>query len=194
MSKHALAVPLPECWTQEALGFPLSTGPDGSFQISLTGCKAGDLKGLRVYVVDALDVADPTNRNPNLLVGPSQVTFAINGLIYMDSTNGSWLLTNLLRRRQPPVLTYSALQAPAVSGNPFGAEPSASQWVEINLAQPHTRGDSQEVALVHGVPVMNSVLNLTGVMPNPGANYVCHIEYVLNCSWMASRGSADFVF
>jgi hypothetical protein len=66
--------------------------------------------------------------------------------------------------------------------------------VEINLAQPHTRGDSQEVALVHGVPVMNSVLNLTGVMPQNTTNYICHVEYVLNCSWMASRGSADFVF
>jgi hypothetical protein len=127
-------------------------------------------------------------------IAPSQLTFAINGLIYMDSSNGSWLLTNLLRRRQPPVLTYSALQAPAAAPGAFTAVPVASQWVEINLAQPHTRGDSQEVALMHGVPVMNSVLNLTGVMPVASQNFVCHVEYVLNCSWMASRGSADFVF
>jgi hypothetical protein len=195
MSKHALTSPLPEGWTQEEVQFPFTSGANGSFQLSLTGCKAGDLKMVRVFFTSPQDTLGPGNViSPNYWYAPSQLTFAINGLIYMDSTNGSWLLTNLLRRRQPPVLTYSALQAPAVSGNPFGAEPSASQWVEINLAQPHTRGDSQEVALLHGVPVMNSVLNLTGVMPNPGANYVCHIEYVLNCSWMASRGSADFVF
>jgi len=195
MSKHALTIPLCEGWTQEEVQFPFTSGANGSFQLSLTGCKAGDLKMVRVFFTSPQDTLGPGNViSPNYWYAPSQLTFAINGLIYMDSTNGSWLLTNLLRRRQPPVLTYSALQAPAVSGNPFGAEPSASQWVEINLAQPHTRGDSQEVALVHGVPVMNSVLNLTGVMPSPGANYVCHIEYVLSCSWMASRGSADFVF
>jgi hypothetical protein len=62
------------------------------------------------------------------------------------------------------------------------------------LAQPYTIGNSQEVALIHGVPVMNSVLNLTGNMPVGGQAYVAHVEYVLNCSWMASRGSAEFVF
>jgi hypothetical protein len=195
MSKHALTIPLPEGWCQEEVQFPFTSGANGSFQLSLTGCKAGDLKMLRVWFTSPQDTLGPGNViSPNYWYAPSQLTFAINGLIYMDSTNGSWLLTNLLRRRQPPVLTYSALQAPAVSASPFGAEPEASQWVEINLAQPHTRGDSQEVALVHGVPVMNSVLNLTGVMPSAGQNFVCHVEYVLNCSWMASRGSADFVF
>jgi hypothetical protein len=44
------------------------------------------------------------------------------------------------------------------------------------------------------VPVMNSVLNLAGVMGLASRSYVCHVEYVLNCSWMASRGSAEFVF
>jgi hypothetical protein len=195
MSKHALTIPLCEGWTQEEVQFPFTSGANGSFQLSLTGCKAGDLKMLRVWFTKPGDTAGPGNIvQPDFWYAPSQVTFAINGLIYMDSANGSWLLTNLLRRRQPPVRTYSALQAPGAAPGAFGAVPVASQWVEINLAQPHTRGDSQEVALVHGVPVMNSVLNLTGVMPQNTTNYICHVEYVLNCSWMASRGSADFVF
>ena len=195
MSKHALTIPLCEGWTQEEVQFPFTSGANGSFQLSLTGCKAGDLKMLRVWFTSPADQLGAGNiLSPAYWYAPSQITFAINGLIYMDSTNGSWLLTNLLRRRQPPVLTYSALQAPVAAPGAFGATPDASQWVEINLAQPHTRGDSQEVALVHGVPVMNSVLNLTGVMPAESTGYVCHVEYVLNCSWMASRGSADFVF
>lgn len=195
MSKHALTIPLCEGWTQEEVQFPFTSGANGSFQLSLTGCKAGDLKMLRVWFTKPADMAGPGSIvSPNYWRAPSQLTFAINGLIYMDSTNGSWLLTNLLRRRQPPVLTYSALQAPLAAPGGFGALPAASQWVEINLGQPHTRGDSQEVALVHGVPVMNSVLNLTGVMPETSAQYVAHCEYVLNCSWMASRGSADFIF
>jgi hypothetical protein len=41
---------------------------------------------------------------------------------------------------------------------------------------------------------MNSVMNLTGIMPVGNAAYTIHVEYVLNCSWMASRGSAEFVF
>jgi len=195
MSKHALTIPLCEGWTQEEVQFPFTSGTNGSFQLSLTGCKAGDLRMLRCWFTKPGDLPGPGSiASPNFWYAPSQLTFSINGLIYMDSTNGSWLLTNLLRRRQPPVLTYSALQAPIAAPGSYGALPVASQWVEINLGQPHTRGDSQEVALIHGVPVMNSVLNLTGVMPANATNYTLHVEYILNCSWMASRGSADFVF
>lgn len=195
MSKHALTIPLCEGWTQEEVQFPFTSGSQGQFQLSLTGCKAGDLKKLRIFFTRPQDTAGPgTIIQPGLFYAPSQLTFAINGLIYLDSTNGSWLLTNLIRRRQPPVVTYSALQAPLAAPGNFGALPTTSTFVEIDLSQAHTRGDSQECALVHGVPVMNSVLNLTGVMPLSATNYIAHVEYVLNCSWMASRGSAEFVF
>jgi hypothetical protein len=195
MSKHALTIPLGEGWTQEEVQFPFTSGANGSFQLSLTGCKAGDLRKLRVWFTNPTDTAGQGSlQSPAYWYAPSQITFAINGLIYLDSNNGSWLLTNLLRRRQPPVITYSQLVAPVAAPGAFGALPVASQWVEIDLAQPHTLGDSQEVALVHGVPVMNSVLNLTGVMPANATNFVCHVEYCLNASWMASRGSAEFIF
>ena len=191
MSKHALTIPLGDGWTQEEVQFPVSVGANGQFQVSLTGCKAGDLRKLRVWVT-----LDSDNNGaevaPNKFYAPSQLTFAINGLIYLDSANGSWLLTNLLRRRQPPVVTYSDLGAYA--GGAWSVTPYASAWCEIDLSQPYTLGDSAEVALVHGVPVMNSVMNLTGIMPVGNAQYTIHCEYVLNCSWMASRGSAEFVF
>lgn len=194
MSKHALTIPLPEGWTQEEVQFPVTVGSNGQFQISLTGCKAGDLKKLRVWVTSDADAVPGANGvAPNKFYAPSQLTFAINGLIYLDSANGSWLLTNLLRRRQPPVFTYSDLTSPSGSATTWSAAPYASTWCEIDLAQPYTVGDSAEVALVHGVPVMNSVMNLTGIMPAAGS-YTIHCEYVLNCSWMASRGSAEFVF
>lgn len=195
MSKHALTIPLCEGWTQEEVQFPFTSGANGSFQLSLTGCKAGDLKKIRLFFTDPTDTPGPGGViNPGLWYAPNQLTFAINGLIYLDSANGSWLLTTLLRRRQPPVVTYSELAAPTAVPGAFGAVPVASTFAEIDLSQPHTRGDSQECALVHGVPVMNSVLNLTGVMPVASKAYVLHVEYVLNCSWMASRGSAEFVF
>jgi hypothetical protein len=130
-------------------------------------------------------------KNQSLWYAPSQITFAINGLIYLDSRNGSYLLTNVLRRRVPPVVTYSQLTA---AGQPYTATPFPSTWVEIDLAQPYAIGNTAEVALVHGVPVMNSVLNLSGAMPLATTSYVCHVEYVLNCSWMASRGRAEFIF
>jgi len=196
MSKHALTIPLPDGWTQEEVQFPVSVGANGQFQISLTGCKAGDLRKLRVWVtLDADQSPDADGRvSVYKTYAPSQLTFAINGLIYLDSANGSWLLTNLLRRRQPPVVTYSDLQAPAAPATVWTATPWADAWCEIDLSQPHTNGDSQEVALVHGVPVMNSVMNLSGIMPVGSKQYTVHCEYVLNCSWMASRGSAEFVF
>lgn len=193
MSKHALTIPLGDGWTQEEVQFPVSVGANGSFQVSLTGCKAGDLRKLRVWVTSDDDNTG-ASLAPNKWYAPSQLTFSINGLIYMDSMNGSWLLTNLLRRRQPPVLTYSDLTPPVAPSTSWTAAPYASAWCEIDLAQPYTLGDSAEVALVHGVPVMNSVMNLTGVMPVGNKQYTIHCEYVLNCSWMASRGSAEFVF
>ena len=195
MSKHALTIPLPEGWTQEEVQFPFTSGADGSFQLSLTGCKAGDLKKLRVFFTVPADTAGPGNIIlSSLWYAPSQLTFSINGLIYQDSRNGSYLLSNLLRRRVPPAVTYSELIAPVAVPGAFTVTPVTSTWVEIDLAQPYTIGNSQEVALVHGVPVMNSVLNLTGVMPVASQAYVAHVEYVLNCSWMASRGSAEFIF
>jgi len=196
MSKHALTIPLVDGWTQEEVQFPVSVGANGQFQISLTGCKAGDLRKLRVWVTKDSDQTPDTNGklSPNKTYAPSQLTFAINGLIYLDSANGSWLLTNLLRRRQPPTVTYSDLVAPAAPATVWTALPWADAWCEIDLSQPHTNGDSQEVALVHGVPVMNSVMNLSGIMPVGNTQYTVHAEYVLNCSWMASRGSAEFVF
>jgi hypothetical protein len=190
MSKHALTIPLPEGWTQEELTFAIDNRSAGQKQISLTGCKAGDLKKLRIWFTKNLDTASGV-KNPSLWVPPSSIQFAINGLIYLDSRRGSWLLTNILRRRVPPTVDYSALSA---VDETYSVADTASTWVEIDLAQPYAIGNTAEVALLHGVPVMNSVLNLSGTMPLGGHQYVIHCEYVLNCSWMASRGSAEFVF
>lgn len=195
MSKHALTIPLAEGWTQEEVQFPFTSGADGSFQLSLTGCKAGDLRMLRVWFTKPSNTGGLGSvQNQSLYIPPAQIVFAINGLNYFDSNNGSWVLTNLLRRRQPALTTYSVLTAPVAAPGAYTVTPTASQWVEINLAQPYTIGNSCEVSLVHGVPVMNSVMNLTGLMPQAATSFVCHVEYVLNCSWMASRGSAEFVF
>jgi hypothetical protein len=198
MSKHALTIPLPESWTQEAVSFQCPTGGDGSFSLSLTGCKAGDLKKLRLWFVrpDLDDPAPPGLKNPNYWRAPLTLRFAINGLIYFDSNQSSYLLTQVLRRRVPPFWNAGYLTAgAAVAPGPYAtATVAPSQFVEIDLAQPHTIGDTGEVALVHGVPVMNSVLSLSGTLPSASANWVCFVEYNLNCSWMASRGSAEFIF
>jgi len=192
MSRHALTIPLPESWTQETVQFPFVSGPDGTFSLSLTGCKAGDLKKLRVWFTNPADTTISTGlRNPNIFYAPSSIRFAINGLIYLDSNNASYLLTNVLRRRVPPSITTSLV---GYSNNAYTTTPVSSTWVEIDLAQPHAIGNTGEVALIHGVPVMNSVLSLSGAMPVGNQQYTCVVEYSLNCSWMASRGSAEFVF
>ena len=194
MSRHALTIPLPESWCQEQLSFPFLSGPQGEFQLSLTGCKAGDLKKLRVWFIQPSDTAANGGiRNPNIFYAPSNVQFAINGLTYLASNSASYLLNDVLRRRTPPTITTSLISYNAGTQQ-FSTTPVASTWVEIDLAQPHAIGNTGEVALIHGVPVMNSVLNLSGAMPVANQNYTCVVEYCLNCSWMASRGSAEFVF
>lgn len=193
MSRNALTIPLPESWTQEAVQFPIVAAADGSFSVSLTGCKAGDLKTIRLYISKDSDNSTALNaiKNPAYWVAPSQITFAINGLIYFDSRSGSYLLNQLIRRRTPAKYDYSYLSDDGAGG--FTVAPRQSAWVEINLSQPHVIGDTGRTALMHGVPVMNSVLSLSGKMPTAG-NYTISAEYCLNCSWLASRGSAEFVF
>ena len=192
MSKHALTIPLPEGWTQEEVQFPFtSASTDGGFSLSLTGCKAGDLKKLRIWFTKASDTSGSVKNN-GIYYPPASLRFAINGLIYLDSQSGSFLLTNVIRRRTPPSVTATYLASAAPPA--FTASPVASTWVEVELQQPHAIGNTGEVALVHGVPVMNSVLSLTGNMADLNTQFTCHVEYVLNCSWMASRGSAEFVF
>jgi hypothetical protein len=194
MDKHALTIPLADGWTQEEVQFPVTSAADGTFSISLTGAKAGDLRKLRIWATLDSETTVSGLVKPSKWYAFSQLQFAVNGLIYLDSKNGSWLLTNLLRRRQPPVVTYSDLTAPAVAGDPYTAAPFPSVWAEIDLGQPSTLGDSQEVALVHGLPVMNSVLSLTGILPVGSVGWTIHAEYVLNASWMASRGACELIF
>lgn len=196
MDKHALTIPLPDGWTQEEVQFPVLTDANGGFSVSLTGAKAGDLRKLRIWATLDDDVRPPTSGlpRPSKWYAFSSLQFAVNGLIYLDSRAGSWLLTNLLRRRQPPVVTYSDVVAPIAPGDPFTAAPFPSTWAEIDLGQPSTLGDSQEVALVHGLPVMNSVMSLTGSLPVASGRFTIHCEYVLNASWMASRGACELIF
>jgi hypothetical protein len=194
MDKHALTIPLCDGWTQEEVQFPVTSAADGTFSISLTGAKAGDLRKLRIWATLDSETAVSGLVKPSKWYAFSQLQFAVNGLIYLDSKNGSWLLTNLLRRRQPPVVTYSDLTAPVAPGDPYTAAPFPSVWAEIDLAQPSTLGDSQETALMHGLPVMNSVLSLTGILPVGSVGWTIHAEYVLNASWMASRGACELIF
>lgn len=197
MSKHALTIPLPESWTQESVQFPFTSGStDGTFSLALTGCKAGDLKMLRVFFTKASDTAGVAGiRNPIRYYAPTNIQFAINGLIYMASNSASYLLNQVIRRRTPPSVTAGVVSYVGVPGaGAYAITVEAESWLEINLAQPYTVAKTSEVALLHGVPVMNSVLSLSGSMPDLNAQYICNVEYDLNCSWMASRGSAEFVF
>jgi hypothetical protein len=197
MSKHALTIPLCESWTQESVQFPFTSGStDGTFSLALTGCKAGDLKMLRVFFTQASDTAGAAGiRNPIRYYAPTNIQFAINGLIYMASNSASYLLNQVIRRRTPPSVTAGVLSYVGVPGSgAYAIAVEAESWLEINLAQPYTVAKTSEVALLHGVPVMNSVLSLSGSMPGLNTQYICNVEYDLNCSWMASRGSAEFVF
>jgi hypothetical protein len=197
MSKHALTIPLCESWTQEAVQFPFTSGStDGTFSLALTGCKAGDLKMLRVWFSKASDTTASSGvRNPLRYYAPTNIQFAINGLIYLASNSASYLLNQVIRRRTPPSVTAGVVSYAGVPGSgTYSVAPEAESWLEINLAQPYTVAKTAEVALLHGVPVMNRALSLSGTMPDYNQANICNVEYVLNCSWMASRGSAEFVF
>lgn len=192
MSENALALPLVGSWTQEAVRINIPAASAQNFQVALTGVKAGDLKRVRLYFTKDSE-ASPTAGLvlPNKWIAPNDVTFAINGLVYLDSRNGSWQLNNLLRRRVPNFYNYTVL-VPGAAGA-FSTAAANSTYVEIDLAQPYVEGTTGDVALVHGVAVMNSVLTLSGSMPD-ASDYTLFVEYDLNASWLITRGGADYVF
>lgn len=162
--------------------------------ITLTGLRSGNCLGIRLWAKPIDTVGQPFN-----YVAPKQVTLSVNGLVYFDAREGQQTFWNLVDRKTAAAWNNSQL---AYSAGAYSSTPASSYWVEIPFAQ-HEEVLANENALVHGLSIMNSIINLQVALPPydvvPGSGsgdgrYVVSAEYLFNATLLISRGTCEYVF
>lgn len=190
MDERALPYPL-RYFSQEIFKSQLVEG--GVTQnITLTGLRSGNCIGIRLWA-KPVDGVDATNQLPHNYVAPSAVRLSVNGLIYFDADQGQQQFWNLVDRK-----TASAWQNSVISyaDGAYVSTPTTSYWTLIPFAQ-HEEVLANENSLVHGLSIMNSIVNLQIALPsyNGGTGrYVVSAEYLFNSTLLISRGSCEYVF
>lgn len=187
MSEMAYSYPL-KSFSQEV--FRIQNVQGGSDQtLTLTGLRSGNCLGVRVW-------CSPTGATDawNYVV-PNGISLSVNGLIYFDSRNGQQQLWNLLDRKSSASWTADAITV--AGGTAFQSTPTTAYWTWIPFAQ-HSEVLAGETELSHGLSLMNSIVNLTVNLPNPGGQtpttYTITAEYLFNSTLLFSRGSCEYVF
>ncbi len=171
-------------------------------QLNLTGFRQGSLKSIDMWIVKASDVnGGASSGNPLNWVPPEEVDLKINGLVYYQTKKQSSQMWSLIERKTTASVNCSLISGAA---SPFTATGVNAQWTVIPFAQ-HTEaladGDSENV-LALGVPLQNSVVNVSIKMPTANASgaalplgsYIFNFSYNYASTLMFSRGSCEYVF
>jgi hypothetical protein len=113
----------------------------------------------------------------------------VNGLIYFDAQTGEQQLWNLVDRKTSASWNADVLDG---TGAAWVSTPSVSSWVMVPFAQ-HSEVLANESELVHGLSIMNSIVNVNINLP-AGSTYTVYAEYLFNSTLLFSRGTAEYVF
>lgn len=184
MSEMAYSYPL-KSFSQEV--FRLQNVPGGSQQsLTLTGLRSGNCLGIRLWC------QDNSSTDSSVYAVPTSVTLSVNGLIYFDSRNGQNQLWSLLDRKTSASWSADAI---TVAGSAFQSDPVTSYWTWMPFAQ-HSEVLANENELVHGLSLMNSIVNLQLTLPTGGGGntYTVTAEYLFNSTLLFSRGSCEYIF
>ena len=187
-----------------ALTYPLRTFQQTTFrttlsgvsantdvQINLTGFRSGSVKSIDIW---ALQVKDGSGADVNVGNGRnySQILNArlsVNGLVYFDGRDNSAQMWNLCDMKTAGYFTNSVLTDASGAAT---ATPVASPWVHIPFSQvAQVLANESNVTL--GLPIANSVVNLTVQLPAAGT-YVLSASYNYVSELMFSKGSCEYVF
>lgn len=164
-------------------------------QLNLTGFRQGSLKSIDMWIVKA---ADANGGNALNYIPPEEVDLKINGLVYFQTKMQSSQIWSLIERKTAAAVSCSLVSGAATDGDALEANPFSAQWTFIPFAQ-HTEqladGDSENV-LALGVPLQNSVVNISIKMP-AGIDtdaYTFNFSYNYASTLMFSRGSCEYVY
>jgi hypothetical protein len=182
MSEMAYSYPL-RYFPQEVFRLQNVAGNNVTQSLTLTGLRSGNCLGIRIWCKDT------ASTDTEVYTVPTQVTLAVNGLIYFDSRNGQNQLWSMLDRKSSAQWTADAI---TVAGTAWANAPVSSYWTWIPFAQ-HSEVLANEAELVHGLSLMNSIVNLQIALPG-NTTYTVTAEYLFNSTVLFSRGSAEYVF
>ena len=185
MSEMAYSYPL-KYFSQEVFRLQNVQGNNVAQSLTLTGLRSGNCLGIRLWCQDN---AVASNGDPSLYTVPTQVTLAVNGLIYFDSRNGQQQLWSMLDRKSAAQWSADSI---TVSGTAFVNTPKSSYWTWVPFAQ-HSEVLANESELSHGLSLMNSIVNIQIALPG-NTTYTVTAEYLFNSTLLFSRGSAEYVF
>lgn len=186
MNENALTYPL-RGFLQTAFKTTLDGASGLTKQVNLTGFRQGSVKDITLWAVKASDLAS----GQGLVYAPLlDVQLAVNGLVYYQTKDSSSQMWGLIDRKTPTVASTTILSD--AGGGVATATPVSSAWTVVPLAQvaEPLAGESD---VVLGLPIQNSVVNLTVTLPTADV-YVLVASYKYVASLMFSRGSAEYVF
>lgn len=159
-------------------------------QLNLTGFRSGSLKSIDMWIVK---VSDAQGGNPWNWVQPKDVNLKINGLVYYDSRAASSQMWSLCDRKT--TASVDVVNVSASGAQQVFSDAVAAPWTNIPFAQ-HVEnladGESENVISL-GVPLMNSVVNLSVTLPADG-QYQFNFAYNYVSSLLFSRGSCEYLF
>lgn len=159
-------------------------------QLNLTGFRSGSLKSIDMWIVRT---SDAQGGNPWNWVQPQDVNLKINGLVYYDSRASSSQMWSLCDRKT--TASVDIVNVSASGAQQVFSDAVAVPWTNIPFAQ-HVEqladGESENVVAL-GVPLMNSVVNLSVTLPADGT-YQFNFAYNYVSALLFSRGSCEYIF
>ena len=192
MNSHALTFPLPYFCQQET---QVAISGTGQQVINLTGFRAGEVKQIVLWFTPttlggAGNAQTPGSGNyqPLNWSAMTDIQLLYNGEVFSRFDNASYQLWNVVEdQKVSQVGNYTNFTA---VGSGTGSAAIATQYVKCDFAQVSMPSERQSV-LVHGKPVLNSVVSLQFSTSVAG---VLHAMYLYNASLLLSRGSAEYIF
>jgi hypothetical protein len=191
-----------ENMNEKAYSYPLRYFPQTAFatttatantandiQINLTGFRSGQVKDIMVWAVKQSDL---NSGNPWAWALLNDVKLLVNGLVYYDARSASHQMWSLVDRKTSALVSTVGVQAqsPASGGN--SQLLYNSYYIDIPFAQ-RTEVLAGESIVASGLPIMNSVVNLSLKLPTTDT-YVIFAEYRYASSLLFSKGSCEYIF
>ena len=192
MNSHACTVPL-LYFCQQEVTVPITTDSQNSVQsVNLTGFRAGEVKSILLWLTPNSGAGESTPGsgafNPLQWLAINNVTLTYNGEVFSRFDGGSAPLWNL-----------TAAEKSASFNNVIQTVGSVAQttpvtpWTECPFSQVYVPAE-KDMALIHGKPILNAIVNLQFQAPAVSSSYILHACYLYNASLLCSRGSSEFIF
>jgi len=155
--------------------------------------RAGEVKQIVVWfqpttAAGAAGINTPGSGNfqPLLWQQLSDVVLTYNGEVFNRFDAGTGQLWNIVEDQKSSVVNNMAVP----NSGSAGSTATTMIYTKLDFAQVYSPL-GRESTLVHGKPVLNSVVQLSFTAPAAGTLYAM---YLYNSSLLMSRGSAEYIF